>query len=131
MREKAEKQREDSKREYLINREKSRMSRLQSFQKILLINWLIVPFLIVAVWFKLGFWHSVIFLVAWLVIDKLWDEISRILIESAGRASSADPLYIQLEGAVPTWMAAAMIADIVITLLLPLVIAGAAFTFLT
>jgi len=107
------------------------MSRLQSFQKILLINWLIVPFLIVAVWFKLGFWHSVIFLVAWLVIDKLWDEISRILIESAGRASSADPLYIQLEGAVPTWMAAAMIADIVITLLLPLVIAGAAFTFLT
>lgn len=103
---------------------RSRLGKLQSFQQILIINWAIVPILILITWLKSGFFASALFLIAWLVLDKLWDTVSGFLIASAGWVSDADPLFVQVVGAVPTGMAAVMIIDVIVTLLLPTFVAG-------
>lgn len=99
------------------------MSRLKAFQKVLLINWVVVPVLILSVWIKIGFPVAVAFFLAWLATDWLWDCLTTALILSASKTGN-DEAKVGLfsQGEVTNLMAVAMLTDLVGTLIVPWVI---------
>jgi len=103
-----------------------KMSSLQATQKILLINWVIAPALGIWIWVKSGLFSAVLFVIIWLIADKVWDWLTGILIAGAGRikASEHETFQMEISGEVPGRMAFMMIVDLLGTFLLPWVVAG-------
>jgi len=103
-----------------------KMSSLQATQSILLINWLIAPALGIWLWVKIGFFSAVLFVIIWLIADKVWDWLTGLLIVGAGRikASEHEAFQMEISGKVPGRMAFMMIVDLLGTFILPWVVAG-------
>lgn len=103
-----------------------KMSSLQATQSILLINWFIAPALGIWIWVKSGFFSAVVFVVIWLIADKVWDWLTGLLIAGAGRikASEHEAFEMEISGEVPGRMAFMMIVDLLGTFILPWVVAG-------
>jgi hypothetical protein len=99
---------------------------LKSAKIILLVNWAAIPTLFIWIVIKVSFMSSIIFLVLWLVIDKIWDWVSGLVIEVTGKvgASEKEALEMQLEGYLPARMAIMMIIDLIGALAIPWIIAG-------
>jgi hypothetical protein len=57
-----------------------KMSTLQATQSILLIDWVIVPALGIWIWVKHSFFSAVLFVIIWLIVDKVWDWLTGLLI---------------------------------------------------
>ena len=95
-------------------------------QKILLINWVVVPALGIWIWIKNGFFNVILFVIIWLVADKIWDWLTGLLITGAGRigASEHEALQMEISGEVPVRMAFMMIVDLLGTFMLPWFVAG-------
>ncbi|MEW5994058.1 MAG: hypothetical protein AB1744_06645 [Candidatus Zixiibacteriota bacterium] len=103
-----------------------KMSSLQATQRILLINWVIVPALGIWIWVKSGLFSAVLFVIIWLIADKVWDWLTGLLIAGAGRikASEHEAFQMEISGEVPGRMAFMMIVDLLGTFILPWVVAG-------
>lgn len=103
-----------------------RMSSLLATQRILLINWFIAPALGIWIWISNGFFMAVLFVVIWLIADKVWDWLTGLMITGAGRigASEHEASQMEISGKVPERMAFVMIVDLLGTFILPWVIAG-------
>lgn len=106
-----------------------RMRTLQLLQSILLIEWIIVPILGIYIWIKIGFLSAVLFIIIWLIVDKVWDWISGLTIArigkiEEGRMSEQEALYKATAGEVPERMAFMMIVDLLVTLLIPWLVGG-------
>jgi len=110
-------------------KESMKMSTLQATQSILLIQWVIVPALGIWIWVKSGFFMAVLFIIIWLIVDKVWDWLTGLLIAGAGRIEEAkvserDALARVTSGEVPGRMAFMMIVDLLGTFLIPWVVGG-------
>jgi hypothetical protein len=103
-----------------------KMSSLQTAQGILVVNWVITPILSIWIWVKNGFLSAVLFVIIWLIADRIWDWVTGLLIARVARIgdSEEEAFYMEVSGDVPTRMASMMIVDLVGTLVLPLVVAG-------
>lgn len=106
-----------------------KMSTLQATQSILLIQWVIVPALGIWIWVKSGFLSALFFVIIWLIVDKVWDWLTGLLIARAGRIEEAkvserEALERVTSGDVPGRMALMMIVDLLGTFLIPWVVAG-------
>lgn len=103
-----------------------KMSSLKATQSILLINWLIAPSLGIWIWVKSGLFSAVVFVVIWLIADKVWDWVTGPLIVGIGRikASEDEAVEMEISGEVPRRMAIMMIVDLLGTFILPWVVAG-------
>ncbi len=103
-----------------------RMSFLLATQRILLINWIIAPALGIWIWIKSGFFIAALFVVIWLVADKVWDWLTGLLIARAGRigANEHEASQIVISGEVPERMAFMMIIDLLGTFILPWLVAS-------
>lgn len=103
-----------------------KMSSLQTTQCILLINWVVAPVLGIWIWVKSGFFSAVLFVITWLIADKVWDWLTGLLIAGAGRirANEHEAFQMEISGEVPGRMASMMIVDLLGTFILPWVIAG-------
>jgi len=102
---------------------------LQSLPAIQIINWFAIPVLFIWIAFGVSFWASLIFLVVWLIVDLIWDWVSGLLIMGAGAFSGQDPILMELKGAVPIGMALMMVLDLIGTLAIPWIVAGAFLWF--
>ena len=103
-----------------------KMSSLQATQRILLINWVIAPSLGIWIWVKSAFFSAVLFIIIWLIADKVWDWLTGLLIAGAGRikASEHEAFQMEISGEVPGRMAFMMIVDLLGTFVLPWIVAG-------
>ncbi len=103
-----------------------KMSSLKATQSILLINWFIAPALGIWIWVKSGLFSAAIFVVIWLIADKVWDWVTGLLIAGAGRikASEDEAFEMEISGEVPGRMAFIMIVDLLGTFILPWVVSG-------
>jgi len=103
-----------------------KMSSLLATQHVLLINWVIVPVLGIWIWVKNRLFSAVLFVIIWLIADKVWDWLTGLLIAGAGRirASEHEAFQMEISGEVPGRMAFMMIVDLLGTFILPWVIAG-------
>lgn len=103
-----------------------KMKSLQATQSILLINWVIAPALGIWIWIKDSFFRAALFVIIWLIADKVWDWLSGLLIAGAGRirTNEDEAFRMEISGNVPGRMAVMMIVDLLGTLLLPWVVAG-------
>ena len=103
-----------------------KMSSLKATLRILLINWFIAPALGIWIWVKSGFLSAILFVVIWLIADKVWDWLTGLLITGAARigANEDEAFEIEISGEVPGRMASMMIVDLLGTFLLPWVVAG-------
>ncbi len=103
-----------------------KMSSLQATQSILVVNWVIAPALGIWIWVKGGFFSAVLFVIIWLIADKIWDWLTGLLIAGAGRikASEHEAFQMEISGEVPGRMAFMMIVDLLGTFILPWVVAG-------
>ncbi len=99
---------------------------LQSLQPVLLVNW--VAWIGLAAWILMRstFAKALLFVIMWVVLDRIWDFVTGLLIAAAGKAgvSEQQVLTMQMSGEVPGLMGAAMLLDLVGTLLLPWVLAA-------
>jgi uncharacterized membrane protein len=102
------------------------MDRLKEAQALLLLNWVIAPGLGIWIWVKNGFLSSVLFVIIWLIADKIWDWLTGLLIAGVGRikASEHEALQMGISGQVPGRMALMMIVDLLGTFVLPWIVAG-------
>lgn len=75
---------------------------------------------------KTGFFSAVLFVIIWLIADKVWDWLTGLLIVGAGliKASEHEASQMDISGEVPGRMAFMMIVDLFGTLVLPWVVAG-------
>jgi len=98
-----------------------KMSSLQATQRILLINWIIAPALGIWIWVKIGFFSAVLFVIVWLIADKIWDWVTGLLIAGAAliKASEHEAFQIEISGEVPGRMVFMMIVDLLGTFVLP------------
>lgn len=103
-----------------------KMSSLQATPSILLINWLAAPALGIWIWIKNGFFSAVLFVIIWLIADRVWDWLTGLLIVGAGRikANEREALQMVIADEVPGRMAFMMIVDPLGTFILPSVVAG-------
>ncbi len=103
-----------------------KIRRLKATQKILRINWVVVPALGIWIWIKSGIFNAIVFVIIWLVADKIWDWLTRLLTAGAGRigASEYEEFQMQISGEVPGRMAFMMIFGLLGTFILPWVVAG-------
>jgi hypothetical protein len=103
-----------------------KISRLKATQKILRINWVVVPALGIWIGITSGIFHAIVFVIIWFVADKIWDWLTRLLTAGAGRigASEYEEFTMQMSGEVPGRMAFLMIVGLVGTCILPWVVAG-------
>lgn len=103
-----------------------RMKSLLAAQRILLINWVVVPVLGIWIWIKSGFFIVALFVVIWLIADKIWDWLTGFLIAGAGQigASEQEASHMAISGEVPERIAFMMIIDLLGTFLLPWVFAS-------
>lgn len=103
-----------------------KLSTLNSIQPALLINWPISLGLTIWVFAQAGILKACLFVIAWLVLDKVWDVLTRLLIAGAGAigANEHEAVLMEISGQVPARMAAGMFVDLAGTLLLPWLIAG-------
>ncbi len=103
-----------------------KMSSLMATQKILLINWAVIPALGIWIWIMRGFFNAVLFVIICLVADKIWDWLTGLLIIAAGRigGSQHEGIQMQISAEVPGLMAFMMIVDLLGTFILPWVVAG-------
>lgn len=103
-----------------------RFTTLQSLQRVLLVNW--VAWIGLGLWIlaNAGFASALGFVILWLVLDRVWDFVTTILIASAGKAAvnEQEAIAMQASGTVPALMGAAMLLDLVGTLLLPWLLAA-------
>ena len=96
-------------------------------QKILLINWVVIPALGIWIWITSGFFNAVLFVIICLVADKIWDWLTGLLIIGAGRIGGGGHEGIQMqisESEVPGRVAFMMIVDLLGTLILPWIVTG-------
>lgn len=102
------------------------LTSLKSLQTILLLNWPIGIGLAIWVFVRAGFFSAVLFVIAWLTLDKVWDVLTGFLIAGAGAigANAQEEMLMETVGVVPARMATAMIFDLAGTLALPWLIAG-------
>lgn len=93
---------------------------------ILLINWPVAIGLAVWIFILSGLFNALLFVAAWIILDKVWDVITGVLIAGAGAvgANSQEEMLLETAGAVPARMAVAMILDLAGTLALPWLVAG-------
>ena len=103
-----------------------KMSTLQATQGLLLINWVIAPALGIWIWVKGSFFSAILFVIVWLIADRVWDWLTGLLIAVAGliKASEYEAFQMSISGEVPGRMASMMIVDLLGTLVLPWVVAG-------
>jgi hypothetical protein len=103
-----------------------KISRLKATQKILRINWVVVPALGMWIWVTSGLFNAVLFVIIWLVADKIWDWLTRLLTAGAGRigATEYEEFQMQISGEVPGRKAFMMIFGLLGTFILPWVVAG-------
>ena len=103
-----------------------KMSSLLMTQRILLINWIIAPSLGIWLWIKSGFLIAALFIIIWLIVDRVWDWLTKVLMANVARIGANDEEAFEMEtsGEVPARMASIMIVDLLGTLVLPWIIAG-------
>ncbi len=103
-----------------------KISRLKETQKILRINWVVVPALGIWIWNTSGIFHAIVFVIIWFVAVKIWDGLTRLLTAGAGRigASEYEEFQMQISGEVPGRKACMMIFGLLGTFILPWVVAG-------
>ncbi len=103
-----------------------KVSRLKATQKILRINWVVVPALGIWIWNTSGIFNAIVFVIIWFVADKIWDWVTRLLTAGAGRigASEYEEFQMQISGEVPGRKACMMIFGLLGTFILPWVVAG-------
>jgi hypothetical protein len=102
------------------------MSNLLAAQRILLINWVIVPAIGIWIWIDSGFIRTAFFIIIWLISDKVWDWLTGLMISGVARigANVYEASQMKTSGEVPQRMAFMMILDLLGTFLLPWVVAG-------
>lgn len=101
------------------------MSALLAVQRILLANWVIGPGLGIWIWVRDSGGSAIMFLVLWLIVDRVCDRFTGFLLAMAarhgpGREEDRAALY----GEVPNRVALLMITDLLGALLIPWLIAG-------
>lgn len=103
-----------------------KMKNLLITQRILLINWIIVPLLGASLWAKSGLNSALLFVLFWLFSDRIWDWLTGLLTAGVARIGANEKEATQMEFSdyVPDRMAAMMIVDLLGTILLPWIIAG-------
>jgi len=103
-----------------------KMSSLLAIQRILLINWVVAPALGIWIWVKSGFFSAGLFIIIWVIADKVWDWMTGLLIIGVGRigVTEQEEFQEEISSKVPVRMASMMIVDILGTFILPWVIAG-------
>ena len=103
-----------------------KMSNLLMIQRILLINWIIAPALGIWIWTKRGFFSAALFIIIWLIADKVWDWLTELLMANVARigANEEEAFEMVTSGEVPARMASIMFVDLLGTLVLPWIIAG-------
>jgi len=106
-----------------------KMSSLLITQRILLINWVIAPALGIWIWAKRGFFSAALFIIIWLIVDKVWDWLTELLMVNVARigANEEEASEIETYGEVPTRITSIMVVDLLGTLVLPWIIAGLVF----
>ncbi len=106
-----------------------KMSSLLRTQHILRVNWIIAPALGIWIWAQRGFFNAVLFIIVWLLVDKVWDWLTGLLITGTARigANEEEAFEMARSGEVPKRMACMMIVDLVGTVILPWVIVGLFF----
>lgn len=103
-----------------------KMSNLLIAQRILLINWIIAPALGIWICIKRGFLSAALFIIIWLIVDKVWDWLTERLMDNVARigANEEEAFEMRTSGEVPARMASIMVVDLLGTLVLPWIIAG-------
>jgi len=103
-----------------------KIGNLLATQRLLLINWILAPGLAIWVWIRCGLLSAGLFLVIWLIADRVWDWLTGHLIAAATRikASEWKAFQMSISGKVPKRMAFMMIIDLMGTLVLPWITAG-------
>jgi len=109
-----------------------KMNSLLMTQRILLINWIIAPALGIWIWVKGGFLRAALFIIIWLIVDKVWDWLTEVLMANVSRigANEEEAVEIETTGEVPTRLGSMMIVDLLGTLVLPWIIAGLFLAFI-
>jgi len=103
-----------------------KMHSLQAIQSLLLINWLVAPALGILIWVRTNFFYAAVFVIIWLIADKVWDSLTELLIVGAGQVKASEHEALQMVSSceVPGRMAFMMLVDLFGTLILPWVLAG-------
>ena len=109
-----------------LNGDVMKMSSFLITQRILLINWIIAPALGIWIWAKRGFLSAALFIIIWLIVDKVWDWLTELLMTNVARigANEEEAFEVETSGEVPARMASIMVVDLLGTLVLPWIIAG-------
>lgn len=63
---------------------------LRQLQRLLLVNWFIIPALWIVIWYKTSFFTAIFFVALWFVADRGWDYLTGILIQAALRLHLTD-----------------------------------------
>jgi hypothetical protein len=105
-----------------------KMGTLLATQRLLLINWILAPGLAIWVWIRCGFLSAGLFLVIWLIADRVWDWLTGRLIVVATRIVASEweafQFQMSISDKVPKLVAFMMIIDLLGTLVLPWITAG-------
>jgi len=103
-----------------------KMGILLATQRLLLINWILAPGLAIWVWIRCGFLSAGLFLVIWLIADRVWDWLTGHLIAVVTRikVNELKEFQMLISGKVPKRMAFMMIIDLLGTLVLPWITAS-------
>lgn len=109
-----------SSKDYEMRRE---MGNFLGIQKILVVNWIVFPYLGMRIWINCGFLSAILFVIIWLSVDKVWDLLTGFLIGVTG-GDEISVFELQISGRVPVLVVLMMAIDILGTLLLPWVVAG-------
>ena len=96
-----------------------------SFQKLLLLNWLVAPGLCLAVMIRTGFIKGVGFFILWLFVDWLWGKVtSMLLVMVSGSMSDYGQFKAAVYGEVPFRVAFVMFVDVIGHLVVPWLVGG-------
>ncbi|HBJ82351.1 MAG TPA: hypothetical protein DDZ88_00420 [Verrucomicrobiales bacterium] len=96
-----------------------------SFQKLLLLNWLIAPALCLTVMFRIGFIKGVLFFILWLGADWIWEKMTSMLLGMvSGSLGDYGQFKAAMYGEIPFRMALVMIVDVLGHLAVPWLVGG-------
>ncbi len=96
-----------------------------SFQKLLLLNWLVAPALCLVVMFQTGFFKGLGFLIFWLFADWVWGKVIAMLLGIvSGSMSEYGQFKAAVYGEVPFRVGFVMFVDVIGHLIVPWLVGG-------
>lgn len=103
-----------------------KMESVSKLPAIQIINWVGVPILVIWIAVKVSVISAILFIILWLVIDKLWDILTDFLLNAVASIddSKNEKTYMSQSENIPNKMSGMMIIDVLITVAIPWFIAG-------